>query len=70
MPTPGAARSFRPRGGCGGARVAAKLLWAALIPIAMSNLGIDPAAAGVVVTAIADVMGFLVFLGLATMLLL
>lgn len=43
----------------------------ALIPVAMSNWGIDPAvSAGVVVTAIADVMGFLVFLGLATMLLL
>jgi magnesium transporter len=42
----------------------------ALIPVAMSRIGIDPAVAGgVVVTAIADVMGFLVFLGLATVLL-
>lgn len=43
----------------------------ALIPVAMSRRDIDPAVAGgVVVVAIADVVGFLAFLGLATLLLL
>jgi len=38
-----------------------------LIPLALKNIGIDPAlSAGVVLTTITDVTGFLVFLGLAS----
>jgi len=38
-----------------------------LIPLALKNVGIDPAlSAGVVLTTITDVTGFLVFLGLAS----
>ena len=53
----------------------ANLLIAALsgviLPITMRKMGIDPAlAGGVVLTTITDVMGFMVFLGLATLFLL
>lgn len=42
----------------------------ALIPLALSRLHLDPALAGsVVLTAVTDVMGFFLFLGLATLLL-
>lgn len=42
-----------------------------LVPLAMKRMRIDPAVAGtVVVTAVTDVMGFLSFLGLATLILL
>lgn len=41
-----------------------------LLPLALRNLGIDPALAGsVVLTTVTDVVGFLAFLGLATLLL-
>jgi magnesium transporter len=41
-----------------------------LIPLALSRLHLDPALAGsVVLTAVTDVMGFFLFLGLATLLL-
>ena len=40
-----------------------------LVPLALKRLRADPAlAAGVIVTTFSDVMGFLVFLGLATLL--
>ncbi len=43
----------------------------ALIPLALQRLGADPAlAGGVVLTTVTDVVGFLAFLGLATLLLL
>jgi len=42
-----------------------------LLPIVMKNFGIDPAlAGGVVLTTITDMMGFFIFLGLATLILL
>jgi magnesium transporter len=42
----------------------------ALIPVALARVGIDPApAAGVFITAITDMVGFFVFLGLAALLL-
>jgi magnesium transporter len=41
-----------------------------LLPLLLRNLGIDPALAGsVVLTTVTDVVGFLAFLGLATVLL-
>ena len=41
----------------------------ALIPIAMKRMGIDPALAGsVVLTTVTDIVGFMAFLGLATLL--
>ena len=40
----------------------------ALIPVALKQLGIDPAiAGGVVLTTVTDVVGFMTFLGLATL---
>ena len=42
-----------------------------IIPLALRRMGIDPALAGsVVLTTVTDVVGFLAFLGLATLLLL
>ncbi|RUM51284.1 MAG: magnesium transporter, partial [Marinomonas sp.] len=42
-----------------------------LLPIALKKLGIDPALAGsVILTTVTDVIGFLSFLGLATLFLL
>ena len=42
-----------------------------LLPILMKKMGIDPAlAGGVVLTTITDMMGFFIFLGLATIILL
>ena len=42
-----------------------------LVPLALKRMGFDPAlAGGVILTTVTDVMGFLVFLGLATMILL
>ena len=42
-----------------------------LVPVTVKRLGFDPAlAGGVVLTTITDVMGFLSFLGLATLVLL
>jgi magnesium transporter len=42
----------------------------ALLPITLRKLGIDPALAGtVVLTTITDIVGFMTFLGLATLLL-
>ncbi|MFT6900920.1 MAG: magnesium transporter, partial [Colwellia sp.] len=39
----------------------------ALIPIALKKLGVDPAiAGGVILTTITDAVGFLIFLGTAT----
>lgn len=39
-----------------------------LIPLALKNIGIDPAlSAGVILTTVTDVVGFLVFLGLASL---
>lgn len=46
-------------------------LFGALIPVALSRFGLDPApGAGVVLTTVTDVVGFLAFLGLATLFLL
>jgi magnesium transporter len=42
-----------------------------LVPITLKRLGFDPAlAGGVILTTLTDVMGFLSFLGLATLILL
>lgn len=42
----------------------------ALIPIALKKLGVDPAiAGGVILTTITDAVGFLIFLGAATLIL-
>jgi magnesium transporter len=42
-----------------------------LVPVTLKRLGFDPALAGsVILTTVTDVMGFLSFLGLATLLLL
>jgi len=42
----------------------------ALIPLGLQKLGADPAlAGGVVLTTVTDVVGFMAFLGLATLLL-
>src|SRR5690606_21205073 len=42
-----------------------------LVPLALKRMGFDPAlAGGVILTTITDVMGFLSFLGLATLILL
>jgi magnesium transporter len=42
-----------------------------LVPLALSRLGLDPAlASGTFVTTLTDVMGFLAFLGFATVMLL
>jgi magnesium transporter len=42
-----------------------------LVPLGMNRLGLDPAlASGTFVTTLTDVMGFLAFLGFATLLLL
>lgn len=41
----------------------------ALIPMVMKRMGIDPALAGsVVLTTVTDIVGFMAFLGLATLL--
>lgn len=61
-------------GGIIAAAMIANLLIAALagviIPVTMRKIGIDPAlAGGVVLTTVTDVTGFMVFLGLATILL-
>ena len=46
-------------------------LFGALIPVTLSRFGLDPApGAGVVLTTVTDVVGFMAFLGLATLLLL
>jgi magnesium transporter len=46
-------------------------LFGAMIPVALDRLGLDPApAAGVFLTTVTDVVGFLAFLGLATIFLL
>lgn len=46
-------------------------LFGALIPVTLERLGLDPApAAGVLLTTVTDVVGFMAFLGLATLLLL
>jgi len=43
----------------------------AIIPLTLTRFSIDPAiAGGIILTASADIIGFLVFLGLATMYLL
>ncbi|WP_088179136.1 magnesium transporter [Thauera phenolivorans] len=62
-------------GGVIAAAILLNLLCAALaglaIPLTLTRLGIDPALAGsVVLTTVTDVVGFLAFLGLATLLLL
>ena len=42
-----------------------------MVPVTLKRLGFDPAlAGGVILTTVTDTMGFLVFLGLATMILL
>ena len=42
-----------------------------LVPLTLKRMGIDPAlAGGVILTTVTDVMGFLSFLGLATLILL
>ena len=42
-----------------------------LVPLTLNKLGLDPAlASGTFVTTLTDVMGFLAFLGLATVILL
>jgi magnesium transporter len=39
-----------------------------LVPLTLKRMGFDPAlAGGVILTTVTDTMGFLVFLGLATM---
>ena len=58
-----------------GAAISINLLAAALagalLPLALERLGIDPAlAGGVILTTVTDVVGFLAFLGLATLFLL
>lgn len=46
-------------------------LFGAIIPVTLSRLGLDPApAAGVLLTTVTDVVGFMAFLGLATIFLL
>jgi magnesium transporter len=46
-------------------------LFGAVIPVTLERLGLDPApAAGVLLTTVTDVVGFMAFLGLATLLLL
>lgn len=46
-------------------------LFGALIPVALARFGLDPApSSGVLLTTVTDVVGFLAFLGLATMFLL
>jgi magnesium transporter len=62
-------------GGVIGAAILINLLCAALaglaIPLVLERIGIDPALAGsVILTTVTDVVGFFVFLGLATRLLL
>jgi magnesium transporter len=42
-----------------------------MVPVTLKRLGFDPAlAGGVILTTVTDVMGFLSFLGLATLILL
>ena len=58
-----------------GAALAINLLFAALsgvcIPLLLRSMGVDPAlAGGVVLTTITDIVGFVAFLGLATLFLL
>ena len=58
-----------------GAAISINLLAAALagalLPLVLERLGIDPAlAGGVILTTVTDVVGFLSFLGLATLFLL
>ena len=43
-------------------------LWGAAIPFGLRRLGVDPAlASSIFVTTITDVIGFFLFLGLATL---
>jgi magnesium transporter len=58
-----------------GAALTINLLSAAgagvMVPLALKRMGFDPAlAGGVILTTVTDVMGFLAFLGLATVILL
>jgi len=58
-----------------GSALTINLLFAAtagvLVPLTLKRMGFDPAlAGGVILTTVTDTMGFLVFLGLATMILL
>ncbi|MEJ7747446.1 MAG: magnesium transporter, partial [Luteimonas sp.] len=58
-----------------GSALTINLLFAAsagvLVPLTLKRLGFDPAlAGGVILTTVTDTMGFLVFLGLATLVLL
>ena len=58
-----------------GAAMTVNLLFAAtagvLVPLTLKRMGFDPAlAGGVILTTVTDVMGFLAFLGLATLILL
>ena len=49
----------------------AKELGGVFVPVTLKRMGFDPAlAGGVILTTITDVMGFLTFLGLATLVLL
>jgi magnesium transporter len=51
--------------------LASAALGGVLVPLALKRMGFDPAlAGGVILTTITDVMGFLSFLGLATLILL
>jgi len=51
--------------------VTASVFGGVLVPLTLKRLGFDPAlAGGVILTTVTDVMGFLVFLGLATLVLL
>ena len=46
-------------------------LWGSLIPISISKAGMDPAvSSGVILTFLTDILGFLIFLGLASVLIL
>ena len=58
-----------------GSALTINLLFAAtagvLVPLTLKRMGFDPAlAGGVILTTVTDVMGFLAFLGLATLVLL
>ena len=57
-----------------GSALTVNLLFAAtagvMVPLALKRMGFDPAlAGGVILTTVTDVMGFLAFLGLATLIL-
>ena len=51
------------------ANIGVATLVGVLVPLVLKRVGADPAlASGVIVTMVSDVTGFLVFLGLATLL--